>query len=84
MWTGDGEVVFHNIELHKRELIRQAKMERLARQAQGEPSSVKSGWLRSTTNFLSAAITKVKPQAVAGLKNGAMLITPQDNGLETI
>ena len=84
MYNANGDVYFRNLELHKSELMRQAKMERLARQTQVKPPTTHRSWLRLTANFLNAAIAKIKPQTIAGLKTTSMLIPSQDNGLETI
>jgi hypothetical protein len=85
MYYNDGELMYHDLEMRRRDLIREAKMERLARKAQEKPSHVQSGWMRLIADLMHSSTMRVKRQArIAGPDDSSILIDSQDKGLETI
>jgi hypothetical protein len=54
MNLNNADVAFHDIEARKRELIRQAQIERLAQTACEHPAQVQRGWKRLIAALLDS------------------------------
>jgi hypothetical protein len=63
MNLNDGGVAFQHMEARKQELLRQARIERLAKEAQENPEQVQRGWKRLIADLFNvpAKLTPAEP-----------------------